>query len=121
MEKKSEFGAWLYKKYWDWVNSQLEAGQENGPDMKSLKRTMNDFCHSINMSPSSFSEYINHDRKPTRKTIYELSKVYGDEVYEITGIPKPDPNLQMIIKEWDTLSKNKKEKIVDIIYSKGDS
>jgi hypothetical protein len=80
-----EWQEWIEKKYLEW------RGNSYGHD-----RTQEDFADYIGVSQSLMNQWMRpkkgkKTKKPTaQKTISRLVAKYGNEVYEVLGIPPPD-------------------------------
>ena len=61
----------------------------------------------------SVNQWMNGDRLPDAKNIMRLYKVFGPEIMPYVGIELP-PDLARLVKDWDTLPEDTKDRIVEL-------
>lgn len=70
------FAEWITKKYTSWAGK-----QEKNAD------TVENFANTIGVSQQLMSFWLNGKRQPGGRTIPLLAQKFGQEVYEVLGIP----------------------------------
>lgn len=96
---KIAFPAWLEIAYLTW-------------QAKSRKRaTLNEFADYIGYSRPLISMWLAGKRLPTREGVDRLAKLFGDDIYDILGIPRPNPYLQKINQVFERLSPERQQKL----------
>jgi hypothetical protein len=99
----NDFPSWLFNKYLDWLKTQGEV------------KTKSDFAKWLGVSRPIVSLWMSGERKPTGKSIQKLSEKLGGEVYDMVGLPRPDPDLKLVANYWEELSPPIKKKIVELV------
>ena len=107
VDEKKIFGDYLRGKYAAWLKEQT--------DKQTGAYTMGDYCKSLKINHSLFSQYINYLRLPSPRSVPALADVLGIEVYEKVGMKPPDTAFDEVTKNWDGLSAEAKQKIQEII------
>ncbi len=76
-----EFSEWITRKYIEW------RGDAIGQD-----RSITEFATTLHVSQSLMTQWMKKGGKKPRnqETITKLLNVFGNEVYEVLGFPKPD-------------------------------
>jgi len=76
-----DFSEWINQKYKIWITT-----QEKGQD------TIDDFAKYIGVSQQLMSFWLNGKRSPGARTIPLLAELYGNEIYEVLGLPQSEKN-----------------------------
>lgn len=84
---------------------------------KSLgkRKNIEDFAAYIGVSQATLSQWMNGKRTPGGENIRLLAEIFGNEVYDIFNLPRPNPYLQTAINNWEFMSEEKQEKIARMI------
>jgi transcriptional regulator with XRE-family HTH domain len=96
-----KFSDYLEKKFIEW---QHKSGR---------RRTLNEFAEYLEMKKSLLSMWLSGDRKPGRDKIEKLAELLGPDVYDALELPRPDPRLVFVRKNWDRISQEGKRRISD--------
>jgi len=74
-------------------------------------------------SLDKFADYIGVSRplvsywlkgtKPNLENVKILASKFGPEVYDVLGLPRPDPNLQKINQIWERIPPEKQQRLVE--------
>lgn len=97
----TEFSSWLERKYVEWQ------GQ------RGKRATLAQFADYLGISAPLLSHYMNGIRKPTRENIQKLARRLGPEVYDIFGLQNPDPKLRLITRNWNKLTAEQQQEIIE--------
>ena len=93
------FSQWLEQKFLEWQTAQGE------------RKTIQDFADYLGVKGSVLSHWMNEIRKkPNSESIRQLSSKLGFEVYDVLGLPRPDPDLAYISQNWDKVSEEFRQK-----------
>lgn len=85
---KMKFTQFLELKFLEW--QQAEGG----------RKTVKQFAAFIGVSQSTISTWWNGDRSPEGENIQKIANKLGIEVYDVLGLPRPDPDLLYIQQNW---------------------
>lgn len=85
-------GNWLELKYLEWQT------KEGGV------RTMAEFADYLGIVRMTLSRWMNGRNIPDKKYVDQLADKLGPEIYDLMGLPRPDPSLVYIIKRWPALT-----------------
>jgi transcriptional regulator with XRE-family HTH domain len=89
----------LDQKYLQWQTAQ------------GKRKTVQEFADYLGISQSVLSHYMNGKRKkPTSDNLRALSNKLGFEIYDVLGLPRPDPDLAYISQNWDKVSEEFRQK-----------
>jgi transcriptional regulator with XRE-family HTH domain len=100
---KMTFPEFLEKKYLEW---QLKEGE---------RKTIVQFAAYIGVSQPILSMWMSGKKRPGMENIKLLAEIFGDEVYDALGLPRPNPYLQIAIKKWEYLPEEKQKQISRMI------
>lgn len=92
---------WLDKKFLDWQY------QQGG------SRTLTEFADWLGIPQSSLSNYMTGFRAPNEKAAYKLGAKLGWEIFDLLGLQRPDPLLQLITSLWDDIPEEKQKELAD--------
>jgi hypothetical protein len=100
-----DFHEWITRKYVEWRGDAI--GNE---------RSVTEFAAWIGVSQPLMSSWMKKGGKIPRskKAIDALSKAFGLEVYDVLGLPRPDP-LDEIEQLLETLPEQQQDQALDII------
>jgi transcriptional regulator with XRE-family HTH domain len=99
-----DFPVWINKKYAEWVTVQ--------PPSKNNKKY---FAQYLGISSSMLSGFFYGTRLPSKRTLFTLSLVLGNEIYKELGVQEPKQDLAFVINKWKKLSDSQKREILHII------
>ena len=82
---------YLTKKFLEW---QAQLGQ---------RKTLEDFADYLGISRPLLSFWINGKRIPNDENIEKISLRFGNEIYDVLELPRPNPYLQKLNRIWEFL------------------
>lgn len=94
------FPEFLEKKYLEW---QVNVG----------RKTIIEFAAYIGVSQPILSMWMNGKKRPGVDNIKLLAEIFGVEVYDSLGLPRPNPYLQRVNRVWEFLSEDDQKKIAE--------
>jgi transcriptional regulator with XRE-family HTH domain len=98
----STFSDWITKKYLNW---QAEVGK---------RKTIDDFAAYLGISRPLLNMWMNGDKpRPGPANIKLLAELYGHEVYDAVGIPRPNPYLQIITEAFEDIPPDEQRKMAE--------
>lgn len=96
------FGAYLARKYLEWQQDQGEL------------RMKQEFAAHLAISPQALNNYFKDRDKPSGDRVHEMAARLGDlEIYDVLGLPRPDPLLQLLILKWKEFSEETRQAMAD--------
>ncbi len=90
---------YLTKKFLDW---QASLGQ---------RKTLEEFADFLNVSRPLLSYWMNGKRVPNTENLENISSQLGNEIYDVLGLPRPNPYLQKINRVWEFIPEDIQIKI----------
>lgn len=93
------FPAFLEKQYLAW---QQRAGK---------RKSLEEFANYLGISQPLLSLWMNGRRKPGTDNIELLANIFGPEIYDSLDLPRPDPDLQIIMHLWPLLPEGTRQDI----------
>jgi len=78
---------------------------------KRQPTSLNAFAIYLEFSRPIVSQWLNGDRRPTHENserlIPKMIELIGDEAYDAFGLPRPNPDLQALMADWDYIPSEK--------------
>jgi transcriptional regulator with XRE-family HTH domain len=65
------------------------------------KKTLEDFADYLGISRPLLSFWINGKRVPNEENIEKISLRFGNEIYDVLDLPRPNPYLQKLNRIWE--------------------
>lgn len=93
------FPAWIDRQFVLW---QAKEGE---------RKTIQDFAAYLGISRPLLNMWMNGNRRPGTENIKILEEVFGQEVYDALGLPRPNPYLQVAVQKWEFISEEAQERI----------
>jgi transcriptional regulator with XRE-family HTH domain len=82
-----------------------------------LSVSLNSFANYLEFSPPIVKLWLNGSRLPTQGNIERLVPKLVDlldlEVYDILGLPRPDPDLQRLTRIWSSIPPEFRKQLAD--------
>jgi len=98
---RNEFSQFLEKKFLEW---QIKQGR---------RTTIKEFSKQIGVSRAAISLWLNGERTPDLINIQKLAEVFGFDVYDALGLPRPNPYLQKINQIFEHLSPEHQQRLAE--------
>lgn len=96
---RNDFSKFLETKFLEW---QMKQGR---------RITLKEFSEEIGVSRAALSLWFNGERTPDAINIQRLADVFGVEIYDVLGLPRPNPYLQKINQVFERLSAEYQQKL----------
>lgn len=97
----NKFSEYLERQFLEW---QQKSGK---------RRTLNDFADYLGVKRPLLSLWLNGSRKPGIETTIRLSELLGLEIYDALELPRPDPRLHYITRNWGKIPDEEKNRIAE--------
>lgn len=95
------FPQWINRKFVEWQASQ------------GKRKTVEEFAIYLGVSRPLLNMWMNGNKKPGRENINLLSEIFGNEVFDILGLPRPNPYLQRVNRVWEFLPEAIQKRIAE--------
>lgn len=99
---KHPFSIFLTRKFLEW---QLEQGES---------KSQAEFAGLLGVKRTSLTMWMNGDHLPENENVEKLANVLGPEVYDLLGLPRPDPLLKSINSRWERIPPEKQQKLAEL-------
>jgi len=96
------FSDFLEQKFIEWQM------QEKG------RKTIVQFAAFLGVSQPILSMWMNGRKRPGTENIKMLAEVFGLEVYDSLGLPRPNPYLQIVNRVWEFIPEEIQTKFREI-------
>lgn len=101
MEK---FPDWITRKFVEW---QAKEGR---------RKTIEDFASYLGTSRPLVNMWMNGNKKPGRENINILAELFGNEIYDVLNLPRPNPYLQKLNRLWEFIPEEIQKRFSDEVY-----
>jgi transcriptional regulator with XRE-family HTH domain len=98
MEK---FPDWITRKFVEW---QAKEGR---------RKTIEDFAAYLGTSRPLVNMWMNGNKKPGKENTNILAEIFGNEIYDVLDLPRPNPYLQKLNRVWEFLPEEIQKKFSD--------
>ncbi|MCC7017884.1 MAG: helix-turn-helix transcriptional regulator [Rhodospirillales bacterium] len=95
------FPEFIEKKYLEWQNRE------------GKRKSIEEFAMYIGVSQSALSLWMGGKRTPSAQTVHLLAEIFGNEVYDALGLPRPNPYLQIVNRRWEYLDEETQKRIAE--------
>jgi len=95
------FPQWINRKFVEWQASQ------------GKRKTVEEFAIYLGVSRPLLNMWMNGNKKPGRENINLMAEVFGNEIYDVLGLPRPNPYLQRVNRLWEFLPEAIQKKIAE--------
>ncbi len=99
----NNFSNWITRKFVEWQA------------IEGKRKTIEDFAAYLGTSRPLVNMWMNGNKKPGSENIKILAELFGNEIYDILEIPRPNPYLQVATKNWEFMPEEKQEQISRMI------
>jgi transcriptional regulator with XRE-family HTH domain len=80
------------------------------------RKTLKQFAEYLGVSYKSFNHLWRDRRVPSQEVADQIYSVTGDqEIYDISGLDRPDYRLAFIRKNWGDFPDEEKEKVMEML------
>ena len=76
------------------------------------RTTLQGFADHLGVSQPLLSIWLKGDTKPSPEKVELLAAKLGNEIYEVLGLPKPDPDLTRLNQIWPHIPEAMRRSIV---------
>lgn len=98
----SSFAAWITQRFLDWQSS------------TGRRKTIDEFAAYIGVSRPLLNMWMNGNQpRPGKANIKLLAEIFGDELYDVLELPRPDPLLRAITTRWPNIPAEKQRKLAE--------
>ncbi|MBI5964898.1 MAG: helix-turn-helix transcriptional regulator [Chloroflexi bacterium] len=97
---RHQFSIFLERKFLEW---QIEIGH---------RKSQAEFAKLIGVSRAAITMWLNGDHLPDRENAGKLAAYLGPEIYDMLGMPRPDPDLERLNKIWQHLPDKMRQAIL---------
>lgn len=97
----NKFSEWITLKFLEW---QAKEGR---------RKTIEDFAAYIGISRPLLNMWMNGNKKPGRENIKILAEIFGNDIYDSLGLPRPNPYLQRVNRVWEFLPEALQKRIAE--------
>lgn len=101
MAPRHPFSILLERKFLEW---QIELGE---------RKSQSEFAKLIGVSRASLTMWMNGTHLPDMESAKKIAKVLGPEIFEVLGMPKPNPYLQRINQLFERLSPEHQQRLAE--------
>ena len=95
------FPQWINRKFVEWQAAQ------------GKRKTVEEFAIYLGISRPLLNMWMNGNKKPGRENINLLSEVFGNEIFDVLGLPRPNPYLQRVNRVWEFLPESIQQRIAE--------
>lgn len=99
MGSMENFSSWITRKFVEW---QAHEGK---------RKSIEEFAAYLGTSRPLVNMWMNGNKKPGVENIKILAELFGNEIYDVLNLPRPNPYLQIVNRAWDNLSEELQIKI----------
>lgn len=85
----SKFSEWMTKQFLEW---QTEQGK---------RKTLEEFAGFVGVSRPLINMWMNGNQKPGADNINILAELFGNDIYDVLDLPRPNPYLQKLNRIWE--------------------
>lgn len=99
LQTMQTFSEWINQKFVDW---QAKQGR---------RKTVEEFAAYIGVSRPLLNMWLNGNKKPGTGNTELLAEIFGNDVYDVLGLPRPNPLLQIVKSNWEFTSEETQERV----------
>ena len=94
-----KFPDWITRKFVEW---QAAEGR---------RKTIEEFAAYLGTSRPLVNMWMNGNKKPGKENINILAEIYGNEIYDVLDLPRPNPYLQKMNRVWEFIPEEVQKKL----------
>lgn len=87
----NKFSDWITRKFVEW---QAAEGK---------RKTIEDFAAYLGTSRPLVNMWMNGNKKPGKENIAIMAELFGNDIYDVLELPRPNPRLQRVNRLWEFL------------------
>lgn len=95
------FSSWITRKFVEWQASE------------GKRKTIEEFAAYLGTSRPLVNMWMNGNKKPGKENIKFLAEIFGNEIYDILDLPRPNPYQQKINRLWEFLPEEFQRRIAE--------
>ena len=95
----NNFSSWITRKYVEW---QAKEGR---------RKTIEEFAAYLGTSRPLVNMWMNGNKKPGKENVKILAELFGNDIYDVLELPRPNPYKQVIDRVWEFLPEDFQKKI----------
>ena len=103
------FKDYIFNKFIEWEKQQ--------PNRRSFvtvfARWLSDNSYEVEIKQQVLDAWIKGTIPKDQKYISVLAEKFGDEIYDVLGIPRPNPYLQRVNRVWEFLPESIQQRIAE--------
>ena len=84
-------------------------------NQEGKRKSVADFAAYLGVSQPLLSMWMNGQRRPGPENLKILYAVFGASVYDVLGIPRPNPLHEYVSRNWDKLPNREQLKITELV------
>lgn len=92
---------YLTQKFLDWQAAEGE------------RKTLEDFADFLDVNRSLLSYWMNGSRIPSEKNVDKIAVKFGNDIYEILDLPRPNPYLQKVNRLWEFIPEEVQRRLAE--------
>jgi len=81
--------------------------------VEGRRKTIEEFAEYLEVSRPILNMWMNGNRKPGKENLNLIARKLGNEVFDIAGLPRPNPYLQVITHIFEKLSPEHQRQLAD--------
>lgn len=104
---RTDVAKWLEQEFLSWQAQQGES------------KTVTEFAKFLGVSRNTLNNWLNRGQNPEGDNIGLIASRLGPGIYDAMGIPRPDPDLQVVISSWGAVPKGARRRLAEeaAVYS----
>lgn len=92
VDMQTKFSEWITQKFLQWQNTE------------GKRKTLEEFAAYIGTSRPLLNMWMNGTKpRPGIENIKNFAEIFGDEIYDVLEMPRPNPYKKNIDRVWDFL------------------
>jgi transcriptional regulator with XRE-family HTH domain len=99
-----------YMEFRDWLMGKMREWE--GKDRKNFSA----FARYLDVNQGSLSQWFSGSYVPGQENVEKIAAKLGPEVYDVLGLPRPDPAVEEIVEITKELTPEEKEELVSVVH-----
>jgi transcriptional regulator with XRE-family HTH domain len=97
-----EFREWMLEKMREWEGSR--------------RKNYSDFARYLEVNQGSLSQWLSGSYVPGPDNLRKIADKFGYEVYDVLGMPRPDPVVEEVTEITKELTQEEKDDLIRVIH-----